>query len=101
MQLLDHEGLVARGIKKSPSQHRRNTADGKFPAPIKVGGRNAYIAEEIESYKRAELYKRDHPSVSAELSAWIKEQMKSGDNPWVGRRIDEWVEGRLKQGIRK
>ena len=96
LELLDGAGLEAAGCGKSPSQHNRNIKDGKFPAPIKIGARNAWLAEEIEAFKRAEIAKRDYPFLKDDLTAWIRKQIRTGNNPWRDGRIDAWVSARLK-----
>lgn len=96
MQLLDVDGLAARGIKKSPSQHYRNTKAGKFCRPIKIGNRCAYIAEEVDAYLRAEKYKRDYPPLKVELEEWIASEMTANKNPWAGDHIDKWVQAHIQ-----
>lgn len=57
-ELLDHDGLNARGIKpKSRSQRWRMVRDGEFPKPIKIGLQNYWIAEEVDAWQAARIAK--------------------------------------------
>lgn len=43
MRLLDRDGLAEKGIKHSSTQIWRLVKARKFPAPVKVGGKNAWV----------------------------------------------------------
>ena len=43
MRLLDREGLKEKGINHSYTQLWRMMSAGKFPRPVKVGARNAWV----------------------------------------------------------
>lgn len=90
-KLLDDDALDALLGKKSPSQRHRNARALKMPKPIKVGGRNAYIESEIRAYIRAEVAKRDDPSVAEDLAQHIKDSIRAGENPWSTERIEAWL----------
>lgn len=60
MQLLDHDGLRAKGIKYSKPQLWRLVKAGTFPAPIKLGaGRNAWVEDEIDRWIADRIAARD------------------------------------------
>jgi prophage regulatory protein len=50
MKALDHDGLKAKGIPQGRVQIWRMVKAGRFPAPIKIGYRNAWLEHEIDSY---------------------------------------------------
>jgi prophage regulatory protein len=60
MDVLDLEGLRQRGIRYSPTQLWRLVRAGTFPRPIKIGGgRNAWLATEVDEYIKSRVAARD------------------------------------------
>ena len=60
MQLLNFDGLKAKGIGYSRPHLWRLMRAGKFPKPIKLGAnRNAWIDAEIEKWIEARIAQRD------------------------------------------
>jgi predicted DNA-binding transcriptional regulator AlpA len=59
MRLLDDEALRERGFDHSKSQRNRLIRDGRFPAPIYVGGKPFWPEHEIEAHVRALIAERD------------------------------------------
>lgn len=52
MQLLDYDGLKAKGIPYSRAHLWRLMKANNFPRPVKLGGggRNLWVADEIDEY---------------------------------------------------
>lgn len=98
MQLLDREGLKERQIEMCQSHLLRLSKEGKFPRSVKIGGKCAYVSEEVDAYRRLQLFKRDYPSVRERLTQWVAEQMARGKNPWTDNQIDDRLAALLKQG---
>jgi prophage regulatory protein len=60
MNLLDYDGLKARGISYSKAQLWRKVKDKSFPAPTKIGAaRNAWIDQEIDTWIAERIAERD------------------------------------------
>ena len=59
MKALDHDDLKAKGIPQGKVQIWRMVKAGKFPTPIKIGHRNAWLEHEIESYLAKLAAERD------------------------------------------
>jgi prophage regulatory protein len=60
MQLLDRDGLRAKGIKFTKQHINRLIKKGRFPRPIKVGlNTNAWIESEIDNYLADRVIQRD------------------------------------------
>ena len=59
MKALDHDDLKAKGIPQGKVQIWRMVKAGKFPAPIKIGCRNAWLEHEIDSYLAKLAAERD------------------------------------------
>lgn len=93
VKLLNEAQLASeKNINKSSSQHHRNVIDHKFPAPIKVGGRNAWIESEIDAYIRVEIAKRDHRFLADDLADWVKKQLTHNENPWSISKVEAWLD---------
>ena len=58
MKLLDREALKEKGISHSETQLWRLVKAGKFPQPIKVGGKNAWVESEIDAWIEARMAAR-------------------------------------------
>ena len=60
-RLLDSDDLWARGVKYSRQHLHRLIRAGLFPKPIKLGsgGRNAWLADEIDFWITARISARD------------------------------------------
>jgi prophage regulatory protein len=59
-QLLDYADLRQRGVKYSKCQLWRLWNAGKFPKPVKLSAvRNAWRADEIESWIEQRIAERD------------------------------------------
>ena len=61
MQLLDREGLKAKGISYSAAHLWRLVKSQRFPrpAPIGDGGRNMWAESEIDAYIEGKIVERD------------------------------------------
>lgn len=59
MQLLSFEELEARGIRLTRYSLWRLAKEKRFPAPVKIGGRNMWIAREIDAYIEQRIAERD------------------------------------------
>lgn len=59
MKALDHNALKAKGIPQGKVQIWRMVKAGKFPAPIKIGHRNAWLDHEIDTYLAKLAAERD------------------------------------------
>jgi prophage regulatory protein len=64
MKLLDKAGLEEKGIPHSAVQIWRLVKQGTFPAPIKVGSKNAWLESEIDEYIKARVAARDLASAA-------------------------------------
>ena len=65
MQLLDHEGLKAKGIHYSKIQLWRLWKAKKFPAPIKIGkARNAWVEAEVDAWIAERIRARDEATAA-------------------------------------
>ena len=63
--LLDRKGLEQRGITYSPVHLWRLSRAGKFPMPIKpTGGRNAWVASEVDAWIAERIAARDTPKAA-------------------------------------
>jgi prophage regulatory protein len=59
MKLLDDDGLAEKGIPHGPVQRWRLIKAGKFPKPVKVGSRNAWLESEIDQWIADRVAERD------------------------------------------
>ncbi len=59
MRLIDYDGLKTKGIKASKTKIWRQVKSGRFPKPVKVGDRNAWIESEIDAYIERLITERD------------------------------------------
>ncbi|MFW6028188.1 MAG: helix-turn-helix transcriptional regulator [bacterium] len=60
MQLLDYDGLKAKGICYSKPQLWRKVKAKSFPAPIKIGAaRIAWVEQEIDRWIAEKIAERD------------------------------------------
>lgn len=59
MQLLDYEGLKAKGINFSRPHLWRLVRSGALPAPLKIGMRNVWVEREIDDYIERKIAERD------------------------------------------
>lgn len=65
MRLLDDKDLTDRGIKPtSKAQRWRLIRAGKFPKPIKVGSRNAWIESEVDAWIQDRIAERDNKAAA-------------------------------------
>jgi prophage regulatory protein len=58
-RLVEYDGLRARGIPQGPVQLWRLWKAGKFPRPVKVGSRNAWVESEIDVWIAERIAARD------------------------------------------
>jgi prophage regulatory protein len=65
MRLIEFEGLRLRGIPQGKTQIWRLVCEGKFPRPVKVGSRNAWVESEIDAYIAERIAARDGATVEA------------------------------------
>lgn len=59
MKLLDDDGLAEKGIPHGRVQRWRLIKVGKFPKPVKVGSRNAWLESEIDQWIADRIVERD------------------------------------------
>ena len=62
MQLLDYDGLKARGIRYSRPHLWRLVKAKDFPRPVKLGGggRNLWVEDEIDAYLARKMAERQN-----------------------------------------
>jgi len=58
-RLIDYAGLRAIGVRHGKIQLWRLVKAGKFPAPIKIGVKSAWIEAEIEAWIAGRVAARD------------------------------------------
>jgi predicted DNA-binding transcriptional regulator AlpA len=68
MRALTYEDLPSKGIRISRPQLWRWIKAGAFPAPFKLGGRNAWLEDEIDRHLIDQAAKRDE-AVSNPITA--------------------------------
>jgi prophage regulatory protein len=78
-RLLDSDDLWAGGIRFSRQHLYRLIQAGRFPKPIKLGsgGRNAWIADEINAWIKARISERD----ATEQQTLIRERASKTSTP--------------------
>jgi prophage regulatory protein len=59
MRLLDREGLKKKGLSYSPSQLWRLAKAGRFPPPVKIGSKLAWVEDEIDALIAARIAARE------------------------------------------
>lgn len=59
MRLIEFDGLRAKGIPQGRVQIWRKIKAGEFPAPVKVGARNAWVESEINEWIASRIAERD------------------------------------------
>jgi predicted DNA-binding transcriptional regulator AlpA len=59
MKALNYDDLRTKGIHVSKPQLWRWIKAGAFPAPFKIGSRNAWLEAEIDRYLSDQAAKRD------------------------------------------
>ena len=66
MQLLDYDGLRAKGIKFSREHLWKLYTASKFPKPVKIGAaRNAWVESEIDAWIDRRIAERDSSKVES------------------------------------
>jgi prophage regulatory protein len=63
-RLIGFKDLREIGITHGKTQLWRLVRDGQFPAPIKVGVRSAWIADEVDAWIRSRMAARDGAAAS-------------------------------------
>ncbi len=65
MKLIEFDRLRDLGVPHGRVQLWRLVREGRFPKPIKIGSRNAWIASEIDRWIVEQIAKRDGAAVEA------------------------------------
>jgi prophage regulatory protein len=59
MRLIEFNGLRNKGIPHGRVQIWRKVKAGDFPAPVKIGHRNAWVESEVDQWIVARIRERD------------------------------------------
>lgn len=59
VKLIGDDDLQQKGIRLSRMQRWRLIRAGKFPAPIKIGNKNAWVESEIDAWIVGRIRERD------------------------------------------
>jgi predicted DNA-binding transcriptional regulator AlpA len=72
MRFLDHDAVNAEIGPRSRVQIWRDVKADRFPRPVLIGGRKAWIDREVASYQRWRQCLRDGETTMERWSQWWK-----------------------------